>query len=380
MASGRVTKEGKGKYRYVISAERDPVTGRYKQIWRRGFASKELADKAMREHLRQLEEGLMPSDITLDEFLGDFLKQHCKDMKPSASWTYTYTCSRYITPILGKVRLDKLSPGQIQQLYDTWSETLSPSTVHRIHRVLRTALNYAVKRGYLSRSPLLRVDSPERRTARRNTLSVQQAREMLSWLKQHRPGPYMACFLAIYSGMRRGEVAGLQWRDVEFDRNLIHVRRARDRRGREDIVQTPKTEDSERDLIVSSIVIDELKLWRQAQEIFCKMARIPWSDEMYVVRLPNGEIPDPHIFARGVKVALEHLGLPVVTFHDLRHTHATWLLESGVDLKVVSQRLGHSSITVTADVYSHVTHRLQSDAVDKLDRMIDSSTENGENL
>lgn len=369
LATGRIIKEG-SSYTYIISAGRDPLTGKYKQVWRRGFKTKKEADEKMRAHLNELDDGVVVTTLKVAEFLKLFVAEHCKGMKPSALWTYEYTCNHYIIPILGSIRLDKLSHTEIQLLYDAWNETLAPSTVHRIHRVLRTALNHAVKKGYLVKSPLARVDAPERRTPRRTVLSVSQAKEMLLWLKERRPGAYMACFLAVYTGMRRGEVAGLQWRDIDFERNIIHVRRTRDRRGTDDVIQTPKTEDSERDIVVSQLVVEELKLWNESQRIFSKMIQVPWDEEMYVVRLPNGDIPDPHIFDRGVKVALTTLGLPVVTFHDLRHTHATWLLESGVDLKVVSQRLGHSSITVTADVYSHVTHKLQEDAVNKLDKMI----------
>ncbi|MFB5192760.1 site-specific integrase [Alicyclobacillus fastidiosus] len=373
MATGRIVKHG-DTYRYIISVGRDPVTGKYKQIWRSGFKTKREADEKMRDHLHQLADGQVPVDQTLSQFLKKFVDDHCKGMKPSALWTYDYTCQHYIVPILGKVKLDKLSHSHIQQLYEAWNAKLAPSTVHRIHRVLRTALNYAVKQGYLVKSPMTRVDAPERRTPRRTILSVQQAKTMLTWLKQRRPGPYKACFLAIYTGMRCGEVAGLQWGDVEWDTNVLHVRRSRQRTKGEDIVGTPKTADSERDIVVPDMVMNELRLWYDAQRAFHRLVEMPWDESLYVVRLPDGEVPDPHIFARGVKVALTKLGLPIVTFHDLRHTHASWLLESGVDLKVVSQRLGHSSISVTADVYSHVTRRLQEDAVKKLENMMGGET------
>ncbi|WP_206921880.1 tyrosine-type recombinase/integrase [Alicyclobacillus acidoterrestris] len=379
MATGRIIKHG-DTYRYIISVGRDPVTGKYKQIWRAGFKTKREADEKMREHLSKLENGNVPVDLTVTQFLKQFINDHCRDMKPSARWTYEYTCEHYIEPHIGQIRLDKLSHVNIQNLYDKYNTTLASTTVHRIHRVLRTALNYAVKNGYLTKSPMERVNSPERRTRRRTVLSVQQAKTMLEWLKPRRPGAYRACFLAIYTGMRCGEVAGLQWHDIEWDSHVLHIRRARQRRGGKDIVGTPKTADSERDIVVPDMVMRELKLWYDAQKAFHRLAGEPWSDDMYVVRLPDGEVPDPHIFARGVKVALTKLDLPVVTFHDLRHTHATWLLESGVDLKVVSQRLGHSSIAVTADVYSHVTRRLQETAVKKLEDMMRGEISSENNL
>ncbi|GLG00127.1 site-specific integrase [Alicyclobacillus hesperidum subsp. aegles] len=370
MATGRIEKKN-GSYRYIISAGKDPVTGKYKQIWRSGFKTRKEADEKMRAHLAELAGGYVPTRATVEQFLQQFITDHCKDMKPSARWTYEYTCQHYIVPIIGSVKLDKLDHPHIHQLYDTWSAKLAPSTVHRIHRVLRTALNYAVKKGYLVKSPMARVDTPERRAARRNTLTVQQARDVLAWLKDRRPGAYMACFLAIYTGMRRGEIAGLQWRDVDWDANVLHVRRTRMRTDGSEVIGTTKTEGSERDIVVAKLVMDELRLWREAQEAFCRLVQQPWDDAMFVVRLHDGSAPGPYIFAKGLKAALQKLGYPLVTFHDLRHTHATWLLESGVDLKVVSERLGHSSITVTADVYSHVTRKMQEQAVQKLHEMME---------
>nr|WP_242549359.1 IS1595 family transposase [Alicyclobacillus mali (ex Roth et al. 2021)] len=197
---------------------------------------------------------------------------------------------------------------------------------------------------------------------------------LLEWLREHRPTSYMAAYLAIHTGMRMGEIAGLQWRDIDLDTGLIQLERTRYRpKGGQDFLGPPKTFGSRRRIVVTREVVDELRRWKQSQQ---EIERESWTPESFVVRLPNSAPPSPASFNNAIQIARKELGLPPVSFHGLRHTHATWLLESGVDLKVVSERLGHSSITVTADIYAHVTDALQREAIEKLQRMMRSRRAN----
>lgn len=273
----------------------------------------------------------------------------------------------YILPDIGQISLARLTHMHIENLYRKRSDTLEPTTVHRIHRVLRTCLNRAVKWAYLDRSPMERVDSPENRSKQRNTITVSDARRMLEWLYPRRPVAYMACFLALYTGMRSGEVAGLKWKDVDFESQVLSVDRTRQRMNREDVLGPTKTDGSQRRIVVAPIVVETLRRWKMEQETFNR----DWNDELFVVSLIDGTTQAPDTFVKGVQAARKALGIPNMTFHDLRHTHATWLLESGVDLKVVSQRLGHSTITLTADTYAHVTDSMQRNAVEKLNTMME---------
>lgn len=367
MATGRVRKRGTG-YTYVIELGRDPITGKYKQLWKGGFTSKKIADEAMRAHLHQIENGELSPDtkILLSDYLEEWIQRSGEKLSPRSQEIYQYTCEKYISPIIGTASLSKLKPIDIEKLYNHWQNQLQPSSVHRIHRVLKAALNRAVKWGYLKQSPMIQVDAPSGRIEKRNTLRMTEAIKALEWLQNRRPGTYMAVYLALFTGMRVSEVSGLQWRDIELEHRSISVVRTRQRPKGTDIVGPPKTEGSRRKIVVAENVAEWLSSWKQLQKDHTRMRGETWSDEAYVVRLLDGTIPDPHIFPRGLKKALTELDLPPVTFHDLRHTHATWLLESGVDLKVVSERLGHESISTTADIYSHVTYAMQEEAVKKL--------------
>lgn len=371
MTTGRLIKRN-GKHGYVISGPRDSVTGKYKQIWRTGFDTKSGAAEAMRKHIGDLDNGAgLSTNIAFGPYLEEWITRSSDKLAPRTLEVYRYTCDKYITPILGRVKLDDLKPIQIEQLYSHWAETLQPSSVHRIHRVIRAALNRAVKWGYVSQSPMTRVDAPSGRIERRGTFTVPQALAVLEWLKERRPLPYLAVYLALYTGMRRAEISGLMWSDLDWTSGTIRIQRNRQRpKAGLDLVGSTKTVGSQRVIPVTDTVIQFLKDWRKQHQQHSLLREEAWSDEVFVIRHLDGEIPDPNSFTHGLSFAIKALEFPRISFHDLRHTHATWLLESGVDLKVVSERLGHDSLSTTADIYAHVTQRMHRDAVDKLDVLL----------
>lgn len=360
---------GKKLYRYILSTQRDPATGKYRQIWRSGFTTKAAADEAMRKHITELE-GRLDSHISLADFLEIWLQQCRSRLSPMSIETYEYTCYYYIIPFLGDIKLSSLEPRHIERLYAHWQKSLSASSVHRIHRILRTALNRALKMGYIHVSPMQRVDSPSNRINKRNILSVKQALTVLQWLKERSDVVYQASYLALYTGMRRSEIAGLQWQDIDWQENIIRVKRTRQRKRNQDMIGHTKTQDSLRPIFVSSNVLVELNTWYQKHQHHTSLRGETWSEKNYVVRHWDGDIPHPATFSVMFHNAIVALGLPKVSFHDLRHTHATWMLESGVDLKIVSDRLGHRNISTTANTYAHVTKRMHKNAVDKFSRLI----------
>ncbi|WP_218917111.1 tyrosine-type recombinase/integrase [Alicyclobacillus acidocaldarius] len=328
------------------------------------------------EHLRSLEDTpvVHAKSFTLHEWASRWFADKSSSLRPWTRRTYHHVLQAYILPELGKMPISKIEARHIQALYRKLSNRLKPVTVHRIHRVLKTCLLAAVKAGYLDKSPFLNVEPPEHKTPPKPVLSVNDAFRLLAWLREHRPTSYMAAFLAIHTGMRMGEIAGLQWRDIDLDTGVIQLERTRYRpKGGQDFLGPPKTFGSRRRIVVTREVVDELRRWKQSQQ---EIERESWTPESFVVRLPNSAPPSPASFNNAIQNARKELGLPPVSFHGLRHTHATWLLESGVDLKIVSERLGHSSITITADIYAHVTDALQREAIEKLQRMMRSRRTN----
>ena len=367
-----ILKNGGEKYGYTITVTpADPATGKYPQATKKGFSSERTAKSAMMEAIKKLDEDsnrMKPRTLTLKDWAERWLKEESPNLRPWTVKTYHHAVHHYILPELGALPLSRITPDRIERLYQQLGETLSQVTVHRVHRVLRTCLLRAVKFGYLDKSPLVKVNAPDRRSPRRGTLSVASAQRLLEWLQVHRPTAYMAAFLALYTGMREGEVAGLQWRDIDIQSAVIRVERTRQRiSAKQDILGPTKTDGSQRRIVVTQFVVEELQQWMRAQQMY---EGDQWSVDSFVVRTIDGVIPAPAAWATSIRLARDALKLPSVTFHDLRHTHATWLLESGVDLKTVSQRLGHTSITITADIYAHVTDSMQRKAVEKLDAMM----------
>lgn len=370
MTTGRLI-ERSGKHGYVISAPRDVMTGKRKQIWRTGFRTLTQAREAMYAHITTIETGGVDPNIKVSEYFDEWLKRAESNLAPRTREIYSYTCARYITPTLGNIKLADLKPAQIESLYAKWQEQLQPSSVHRIHRVLRTALNRAVKWGYLKASPMGRVDPPNGRIEKRRTLAVDDAHRVLAWLKDQQWITYQAVYLVLYTGLRRAEVAGLRWSDLDTAQGTIHIQRNRQRR-HGDIVGLPKTPGSNRYVPLATQALQTLKTWRTEQIEYTLMRGESWNEESYVVRHIDGGVPDPNTFTHTLQVAFKALDIPAVSLHDLRHTYATWLIESGVELKVVSGLLGHSSYALTADTYVHVTRKTERDAAERLGWIMDS--------
>ncbi len=365
MATGRVLKRN-GKWAYVISLSYDPIKGKYPQKWRSGFETKKAAQEALIMDLTKLEDELKAPSLTVSEYLALWLEQSIKGKRaPNTERNYRNSINNYINKAFGDLPLDQLAPKHIENLYTELTTRLSSSSVHTVHRTLRAALNRAVKLEYLKTSPMTRVDVPSLHTGRRSTLSPQQAKLLMGWMKDHYPVSYIGIYLAVFTGMRRGEICGLQWRDIEWEKNSILILRTRQRIGGEQIIGKPKTDLSSRSIPVSEGVINFLKSWKAKRE--ARVGEELHPEDWLLTQLEGFPI-DPDTLTHDLHKAEKALNLPLVSFHDLRHTHATIMLEAGVDLKTVSERLGHSSIRVTGDVYAHVTNKMHKEAVERLER------------
>lgn len=374
MTTGRIIKRN-GKWAYVLSLPPDPETGKYPQKWRSGFATKREADAAMRAALADHDEGHAPRDMTVQEYLQMWLdKGVATSRAPRTLDIYRWCCDRVVDSC-GEVPLQKLEAHHIERLYADLGCRVASSTVHSVHRTLRAALNRAVKWGYLKTSPLARADAPSLRIARRETLSAEDALRVLAWLKGRHTVSYVGAYLAVYIGMRRGEIAGLRWSDVDWNECVVQVSRSRQRVKRTDLVGAPKTPQSTRELPLSDDVMDMLRTWRETHQWHTRQRQEAWADDVYILRHLTGESYDPNTLTHDLRKAEVALDLPHVSFHDLRHTYATLLLEAGVPLKTVSDLLGHSTIRLTGDVYAHVTRRMRRDAATVMENTLRNRTE-----
>jgi integrase len=260
----------------------------------------------------------------------------------------------HICPTLGRTKLAALAPAHVQSLYRAkLDEGLSPKTVKYIHTTLHRALKQAVRWGLVPRNVAAEVDPPKVRPPEMRPLSPIQARQLVRAAKGDRLEALYV--LAITTGMRQGELFGLDWEDVDLESGTVRVRRTLTLAKGGPRLTEPKTRGSRRSIRLTTGALETLARHRERQEEERGVAGERWMDWGLVFCTRRGTpIRRDNLHNKSWKPLLKRAELPDIRFHDLRHTCATLLLTRSVHPKIVSEMLGHSSITITLDTYSHV--------------------------
>jgi integrase len=334
-----------------------------------GKTRKEVQEK-LKVALRELEQGALVTgpQQTVSQYLNEWLKVHKQAVRPRTYERYEAIVRLHLAPTLGKIPLQKLTGQHLQRLYTEKLESgLSSTTVSAIHNMLHTALDKAIKLGILTRNVCETVSPPRKTHKEMNPLTPEQIHQLLEAAKGH---PQEALFiLALATGMRRGELLGLKWQDINFERGVLQVRRALTRMptGLGYQETEPKTKKSRRSIVLIAFAIEALKKHRAKQLEMKLAAGDTWEEHDYVFCAPAGKHLNPgYDVLVQLKKLLKKAGLPDVRFHDLRHSTATLLLSKGTHPKVVQEILGHSVISMTLDTYSHVLPTMQKDAMQGL--------------
>jgi integrase len=272
---------------------------------------------------------------------------------------------------LASVKLQQLSGSQVSRLYATLAESggrdgkrgLSPLTIHHVHSCLHKACQDAVRWGLISRNPLDAADPPRTKgdgTKEMRTWSAEQLGAFLSSVRNDRLHPLW--HLIAMTGMRRGEAIGLRWSDVDLENARLAVRRALIPTNREVVVSEPKTAKGRRVIALDPATVEVLKSQALRQLEEQREWGEAWTDTGLVFTKENGEALDPETITRWFRIAVKKALLPTIRLHDLRHTHATLALQAGIHPKVVSERLGHATVSITLDTYSHAIPAMQEEA------------------
>lgn len=322
----------------------------------------------LRQAQRELEQGILPTqpDQMLEQYLEYWIEEvHKPTIKLSSYVKYRKLIRLYILPELGKIKLQKLTPQHINSLYRKMEKRgLKPKTINSVHGLLHKALDNAVKWGYMARNVCDSVSPPRLVKTEIQPLTMEQAHKLLEAVRGHRLETLLT--LALTTGMRRGELLALRWSDVDLERGSIHVRHTVDHIPRYGYVETePKTKKAQRLIMLPSFVVDALKQHRIEQQEQRLKAGDNWQDLNLVFTGLHGNYLNPRYLPKMFSKVLMEAGLPHIRFHDLRHSAATILLSMGVQLKVVQEILGHSTIVMTADIYSHVLPSIQKEAMEK---------------
>jgi integrase len=325
--------------------------------------NRRAAEKELRRLLRTLDTGehVDPTRMTVREWLMAWLGVVREEVSPKSHERYSEIVENFLAPELGALPITKLAPAHIQIAYGKWalggrrdgkSGGLSPQTRRHIHRVLRTALSHALEQQVIARNPAdafkKRLPKVERREMK--TLTAEQSALLLGAIAHSRV--YWPVLLALATGMRRGEVLAVRWKSVDLERGTLRVVESLEQTKTSIRFKAPKN-DRHRVVTLPAYAVDDLRrLKRQQAEELLAVGVRQYGDTLLCSR-SDGEPHQPlsltYEFARFVKRMKD---MPRVRFHDLRHSHATHLLASGVHPKVASERLGHASVGITLDLYS----------------------------
>jgi integrase len=324
--------------------------------------------------------GLPVSDgrVSVAGYLRDWLDGRKSEIRPSTYACYRTTIERHLIPELGTVRLARLAARDVKRALDALEEKkLSPRTRQLARSVLRSAVKQAVQWEELPRNVVDLVKAPRVEREEVRPLSVAQVETFLAGVAGDRLEALYV--LAFTLGLRQGELLGLRWKDVDFAAGEIHIVQARLRGGRlkapETLFGAPKSKRSRRSLPMPTMTAQALwrreALWREER----KVADTDWEDFGLVFSTAMGTPLDGVNVGRYFKRHLTRLGLPIVRFHDCRHTAASLLLAKGVSLRVISEVLGHSQISLTADTYAHVLPALKQEAAAAMDSLFGRAQE-----
>ena len=347
-------KDGRWVGQYLVHTAKGP---KYRYIYGKTRAAvAEKLTKAMADR----DGGLLfdAGNLTVGEYLDSWLRDSVGGTVRDRTFERHEQIVRlHIKPVLGRLKLKALAPAHVQGLYrDRLDSGLAPATVQKIHVVLHKALSQAVMWSLVPRNATEAVTAPRPAQKEIRPLDREQVRALLEAASETEDRlEALYVLAAVMTGMRQGELLGLKWEDVDVPRGAIHVRRPLTRKGGRLLLGEPKTKKSRRMVQLAGHALDALKAHRKAQlEERMRLAGL-WEDHGLVFAAQTGPLINPtNLTKRSFKPLLERAGLPRVRFHDLRHTAATLLLMQGVHPKYVQELLGHATIAITLDTYSHV--------------------------
>lgn len=391
--AGQIIKRGDNTWQIRVFLGRDG-NGKRKYFSQTIHGTKKLAQRELTKQLGKRDTGelLSTAPVFLKDHLAGWLERRVKKtVKESTFDGYKWVVDTYLIPGLGMHRLSDLQTrySTIQDFYDSMTARgLSARTVRYTHSVLSPALRSAIEDGHLVRNPCDRCALPRKDAAEMKYFNADEVRTFLAAAKKDRL--YALFLLAIECGLRPGEYLGLKWKDLDLDGGSLCVRRvAKVRKGGGFYFATPKTKGSLRMIPLSARLVGELKAFRRTQAEYIMKHRNIYEDIDLVFANETGrpmlrENVNVRHFRKIVDSANDRIKrqnkergdalpeIPKIRLYDLRHTMATLLLIAGVHPKVVSERLGHASIVLTMDTYSHVLPTMQEDATGSLERLMAS--------
>ena len=366
----------RGRFYAVIYEGLDPATGKERRTWHPAGTDRAAAER-LAARLAAEEQGRADAvrSLTFGAFLtGQWLPGKKLQLAASTYRGYERNVELHVVPALGRIGLRRLRHHHIEALYDqlltpnSERPALAPKTVYEIHLVIRGSLDVAVRRGLVTRNVALIARSPRLRAIQKTEAQSWTAEQLQGFLRAavgHRMFPLL--WLAAMTGMRRNEVLGLKWGDIDFNKKTISLNRGLVAIGYEVHQTRGKTRNARRPIDLDTTTLSVLAGWKAMQA--AELAAVGIDDDGWVFTDGDGQPIHPHALSQTFERIARRAGVTVIRLHDLRHTHGTLLIKEGVPVKVVSERLGHAHIALTIQTYQHVMPGMQADAARTYERL-----------
>lgn len=373
MAYGSITQRG-DKYRVCFDYGVDREGNRVRKY--RTFDTKRDATRAFNEHKVKMDKGtqIMPSEYTFAQWLDYWYKDIIlPQIEETTAYGYRGMIENYLKPQLGEIRLQKLTARDIQQYY-TWlmgEKELSPNTVIKHHNLLTNTLNAAERQEYITKNPMRAVSPPKKRQREAKFYTPEQLGILLD--KAVGTRLELPVFICAYLGLRRGELCGLRWSDVDLEHQTITIENTRTQAGKKEIEKGTKTASSTRTLYLPDTLCDMLKAAREHQQACRAEYKNAYDDNDYVVVMEDGRPFRPNYLSELFGKFLADNDLPKIVLHELRHTFASLSNQAGIPAYNIGKAFGHSTPATTQKIYTHLLDQTHTQAVEGVAAIADEA-------
>jgi len=375
---GNIRQRSKNSWTITIELPKDEITHKRRQKYYTIKGNKKDAEKFLTEKLRELDTGMLieTKKMKYGEYLDFWKEKTFGNLEITTKEGYIQKIDKHIKPYLANIYLENLKPLHLQNFYDEKLKSgridgkggLSARTVLALHRIIYSSLEQAVKWQLIMRNVANAVEPPKAKKYKAKYLTDKQTEDLIEGTKN--TDIYIPILLAIYTGARRGEILGLNWNNVDLEKRIIKIENNLCATKNGLIIKQPKTNSGNRTIAISDSLVKILKR-HKIKQIKNKMKLGEYyKDNNMVCCYEDGRLFNPKRFSAKFHELLEDNNLPLIRFHDLRHSHASLLVKIGIEPKVISERLGHSNIGITMDLYSHLYEDADREVADMFENLI----------
>lgn len=369
---GHIRQRTKDNKTWSVIIELNKINGKRKQKWYTIHGDKKDAEKFLTEKLRELDTGTFidSKNINVRQYFNYWYEQHCiNNLAPTTYESYRRNLDNYILEELGYIKLEELQPMHLQSFYTKCSKKgLSNKTILYFHRIIHCALNQAMKWQFIIRNVADCVDTPKPKKYNAAFLNDNQIADLIKVISN--TDIYIPVMIAIATGMRRGEILGLTWNNINLEKGIIKVTQALYPTKEGLVILPPKTEKSTRIISMPLTLINILKKHKHEQDKLKARFGNNYINKDLVCCKLDGSPLHPTTLNHKFHDLLKENNLPLIRFHDLRHSHASLLLKENVPAKVISERLGHSNTNITLNLYSHIYEETNMEVANTFEKFL----------